>query len=293
MGNVLRLPIARARVRVLGMVFTIGIALLSTSHDARSSDDRKAFRVCADPNNLPFSNDQGQGYENKIAELFAKRLNLPLEYYFLPQRLNFVRNTLRFKLPDTDYRCDIMMGVPVGFDQVSTSKPYYRSTHVLAYVKGRGLDDVHTQEAFLALGNRLSKVRIGVFDRSPASKWLANHELIKFSVPFRMLNADPNWYPGRLIENELAKNDIQAAIVWGPVAAYAAANVKDAEVVLVPLASEPGVKFDFDMAMGLRYGETEWKTTINSLIDANRAEIESILRDYQVPLLNPDSQATR
>jgi quinoprotein dehydrogenase-associated probable ABC transporter substrate-binding protein len=275
------------------IALALWVTLLALPHDARSGDERKAFRVCADPNNLPFSDDKGRGYENKIAELFAKRLNLPLEYYFLPQRLNFVRNTLRFKLPDSDYRCDIMMGVPAGFDQVSSTKPYYRSTHVLAYINGRGLDGVRTQAEFLALGERMNKVRIGVFDRSPASNWLAKHELIKFSLPFRILNADPAWYPGRLIENELAKNEIQAAIVWGPVAAYAATQVKNAEVVLVPLDSEPGIKFDFDMSMGVRHGELQWKSTIDALIDANRTEIESILRDYRVPLLSPDGRTIR
>jgi quinoprotein dehydrogenase-associated probable ABC transporter substrate-binding protein len=267
--------------------------LLALAANTRGDLDRKAFRVCADPNNLPYSNERGEGYENKIAELFARRLNLPLEYYFSPQRLNFVRNTLRFKLPDSDFRCDILMGVPAGFDQVWPTKPYYRSTHVIAYVKGRGLDKVQTQEDFLALGNRLDNIRIGVFDRSPASMWLVHHNLVNSGLPFRMLSADPDWYPGQMVENELATDKIQAAIVWGPVAAYAASRVKDKEIVLVPLASELGAKLEFDMAMGIRRGETEWMTIVESLIDENRAAIETILREYRIPLVDGNGQVMR
>ena len=92
---------------------------------------RTALRVCQDPNNLPFSNLKGEGIENKIAELFGKSLGLPVTYYSFPQRLGFIRNTLRFKLPGKDYPCDIVIGVPAGYDQVSVTKPYYRSTYAL------------------------------------------------------------------------------------------------------------------------------------------------------------------
>ena len=278
-----------------GAVYLLMSALLGLPGLTRAGEDdgleRRAFRVCADPNNLPFSSEKGAGFENKIAELFARKLGLPLKYYFLPQRLNFVRNTLRYKLPDEDYRCDIMMGVPAGYDQVLSTKPYFRSTHVLAYVKGGALDGVHSQEDFLKLGReRLNKITIGVYDRSPASNWLANHDLFERGRPFRLLNAQPDWYPGLLIENELAQGKIDAAVIWGPVAAYAATQVKDREIILVPLFSEKGVKFDFDIAMGVRRGEPKWKATIESLIDSNAAEIEAILRDYKIPLLDAQGQ---
>lgn len=265
------------------------LALLSAPVRAGEDDGiaRREFRVCADPNNPPFSSEQGSGFENKIAELFASKLGLPLKYYFLPQRLNFVRNTLRYKLPAEDYRCDIMMGVPAGYEQVLSTKPYFRSTHVLAYLKGGALDGVRSQEDLFKLGpERLSKITIGVYDRSPASKWLANHDLFPRGRPFRLLNAQPEWYPGLLIENELAQGVIDAAVVWGPVAAYAATRVKNREVVLVPLPSETGVKFDFDIAMGVRHGEPKWKAVIESLIDGNAAEIEAILRGFRIPLLD-------
>ena len=113
--------------------------------------ERKALRVCQDPNNLPFSNTAGEGIENRIAEVFGKALGLPVTYYSFPQRLAFIRNTLRYKLPGQDYPCDIVMGVPAGYDQVSVTKPYYRSTYALVIPQGKGLDAVRSAEAFLAL----------------------------------------------------------------------------------------------------------------------------------------------
>ncbi|NVO07691.1 MAG: ABC transporter substrate-binding protein, partial [Rhodoferax sp.] len=149
---------------LLGLALS-ALALAAVAQDA----PRSALRVCQDPNNLPFANTKGDGIENHIAELFGKSLGLPVRYYSVPQRFNFVRNTLRFKLPDQDYPCDILMAVPVGFDQVSVTKPYYRSTYALVFAKGRGLDQVHSGDDFLQLDRAvLSRLRIGLYDRSPA-----------------------------------------------------------------------------------------------------------------------------
>jgi len=250
---------------------------------------RKAFRVCQDPNNLPFSSLKGDGYENRIAELFARELGLPVEYYSFPQRLAFIRNTLRYKLPGEDYRCDIVMGVPAGFDQVSATKPYYRSTYALVFAKGRGMDAVKSADDFLKLdAQQLARMRIGIYDRTPASQWLAKHELVDRAVPYPIMNPDPDQYPGEILEKDLAAGKIDAAIVWGPIAGYFAKRVRAPELVVVPLASEPGVRFDYPMAMGVRYGERAWKDQIEALIDKHRGEITAILRDYGVPLLDND-----
>ena len=247
---------------------------------------RQAFKVCQDPNNMPFSNTAGEGIENKLADLFGKTLGLPVTYFSFPNRLAFIRNTLRYKLPGEDFRCDIVMGVPVGFDQVSVTKPIYRSTHALVFAQGRGLEGVTTAEAFLGLGReRLSKLRIGVFDRSPASDWLVKHQLIDQGVPYPIMSPDPDQYPGQIIETELASGRLDAAIVWGPLAGYFAQRVKAPKLTVVPLASEPGVKFDFQMAMGVRHGEREWKQQIEQIIDSKQPEIQAILKDFGVPLV--------
>ena len=256
--------------------------------------ERKALRVCQDPNNLPFSNTRGEGIENRIAEVFGKALGLPVTYYSFPQRLAFIRNTLRFKLPDQDYPCDIVMGVPVGFDQVAVTKPYYRSTYALVVAPGEGLESVRSIEDFLQLDRaKLAKLRIGVYDRSPASDWLVKHGLVDSGVPYQIMNADPQQYPGEIIEKDLATGKLDVAIVWGPIAGYFAKRVKSPGLTVIPMRSEPGVRFDYQMAMGVRYGEREWKQQVETLIDTNQAEINAILREYGVPLVAEASAAVK
>ena len=263
----------------LGMVLA-GSAL------AAGEEAPKAFRPCIDPSNLPFANSKGEGFENRIAALFAQKLGLPVENYAFPQRMNFIRNTLRYKLPGEDFRCDIVMSVPAGYDQTSTTTPYYRSTYVLVYPKGKGLDQVKTGSDLFALSaDAQHKLTIGVYDRSPGSTWLARHGLEAQARPYPMLSPDPEQYPGEIIEKDLAQGKIDAAIVWGPIAGYYAKRLRDVDLVLVPLKSEPGVKFDYEIAMGVRYGEREWKETIERLIAENRTAISTILRDYNVPLV--------
>jgi quinoprotein dehydrogenase-associated probable ABC transporter substrate-binding protein len=248
---------------------------------------REALRVCQDPNNLPFSNTAAEGIENRIAEVFGKALGLPVTYYSFPQRLAFIRNTLRYKLPGQDYPCDIVMGVPMGYDQVSATKPYYRSTYALVFAQGKGLDGVKSGADFLALGEpKLRQLRIGVYDRSPASDWLSRHGLVDSGVPYQIMNADPQQYPGEIVEKDLAAGKLDVAIVWGPIAGYFAKRVKSPALTVVPLKSEPGVKFDFQMAMGVRYGEREWKQQVESLIDAKQGEIKAILQEFGVPLVD-------
>ncbi|MFG5407045.1 substrate-binding domain-containing protein [Piscinibacter sakaiensis] len=253
---------------------------------ADAAPKREAFRVCQDPNNLPFSNTRGEGIENRIAELFGKALGLPVTYYSFPQRLAFIRNTLRYKLPGEDFRCDIVMGVPAGYDQVSVTKPYYRSTYALVVAKKGALAQVASVEDFLRLDEATRRgLRIGLYDRSPASEWLVRRGLVEQGVPYPIMSPDPDQYPGEIIERDLAGGKLDAAIVWGPIAGYYARRV-GASLAVFPLRSEPGVKFDYPMAMGVRYGEREWKQQIEGLIESQRAGIEAILREYGVPLVD-------
>ncbi len=249
--------------------------------------ERTALRVCQDPNNLPFSNTRGEGIENRIAELFGKALGLPVTYYSFPQRMAFIRNTLRYKLPGQDYPCDIVMGVPVGFDQVSVTKPYYRSTYALVFAPAKGLEPVQSARDFLALPAAvLERLRIGVPDRSPASQWLNKHGLVASGVPYMMLNANPEQYPGEIIEKDLASGKLDVAIVWGPIAGYFAKRVATPQLRVVPLRSEPGVRFDYEMGAGVRHGEREWKQQIETLIDSQRAGISAILSEFGVPVVD-------
>lgn len=277
-----------------GLAISAFPALMSVAMAQDKPAERQALRVCQDPNNLPFSNLNGEGIENKIAELFGKALGLPVTYYSFPQRLAFIRNTLKFKLPDEDYPCDIVIGVPAGYDQVSVTKPYYRSTYALVFPKGKGMDQVASAEDFLKLdAAKLATLRIGIYDRSPASDWLNKHKLVDQGVPYKMMNADPDQYPGDIIEKDLAAGKLDVAIVWGPIAGYFAQRVKTPALVVVPMKSEPGVKFDYQMAMGVRYGEREWKQQIEGLIESKRPEIQAILKEYGVPIVDASYEASK
>jgi quinoprotein dehydrogenase-associated probable ABC transporter substrate-binding protein len=272
-------------VRVTCTAFVLAGALGSGSIGAEET--RTAFRPCIDPANLPFANVKGEGFENRIAELFAQKLGLPVKNYAFPQRMNFIRNTLRYKLPGEDFPCDIVMSVPAGYDQVSSTTPYYRSTYALVYPKGKGLDQVRTGADLGALPSDLrSKLKIGIFDKSPASEWLVRNGLEAQAKLYPMLSPNPEQYPGEIIEKDLAQGKIDAAVVWGPIAGYYAKRAGNMELAVIPLRSEPGVKFDYAIAMGVRYGEPEWKASVQKLIGENQAAITTILREYNVPLVN-------
>jgi len=254
---------------------------------AAAADARTAFRPCIDPSNLPFANDKGEGFENRIADLFAKQLGLPVQNYSFPQRMNFIRNTLRYKLPGEDFRCDIVMSIPATFDQALPTAPYYHSTYALVYRKGQGLDNVKSGADLFALPASVrDKLRIGIYDRSPAAIWLVRHGMEAQVKPFPMMSPNPEQYPGEIIEKDLAQGNLDAAVVWGPIAGYYAKRVRNVELAVIPLKSEPGVKFDYEIAMGVRQGEREWKATVDKLLVDNQAAIASILREYNVPLVD-------
>lgn len=255
---------------------------------AALADDKQAFRVCADPNNLPFSAKTLDGLENKIAELWARELDLPLEYTWFPQRRGFVRNTLKAPNASGDgYKCDIVMGVAAGFDRLLTTRPYYRSTYALVYAKGRNLDDVRTGKDFIDLNPELrGSLRIGAFTPTPGVKWLARHGMTEQLVPFLAMSGDPRAYPGEIIEKELVGGRLDAAIVWGPIAGYFAKRARSVELAVIPLQSEPGIQFDFAIAAGVRYGDGERKRALEELMRKTAGPMKAIFAAYDVPLLD-------
>jgi len=272
-----------SRRHVWRLLAALALALIAAPTMAQ--DD--VLRVCQDPNNLPFSNTRGEGFENRIAQLFAERLGWKLDYYSFPQRMGFIRNTLRFKLPGESYRCDLVIGVPAGYEQVSATRPYYRSTYALVFPKAGKLAGIHSAKDLFDLPPEIrSSLRIGVYDRSPASEWLAKHAMTDQAVVYRMMNADPQYYPGQIIEQDLASGKLDAAVVWGPIAGFFVKRVREPQLTFVPLASEPGVRFEYEIAMGVRFGEPEWKAKVERLIAENQGAIDQILRDYGVPLLD-------
>jgi quinoprotein dehydrogenase-associated probable ABC transporter substrate-binding protein len=246
------------------------------------------LRVCADPNNMPLSNNKGEGYENRIASQMASDFGYKLEYTYFPQRMGFVRHTLREKVPETErYKCDLIIGVPKGYDMTSTTQPYLRSTYAMVFTKRPELAGINTPDDLLKLPpDQLHKLRFGIFSQTPAVDWLLSHDLIDQAVSYQVQSGDPQEYPGQMIEKDLQAGNVDVVFLWGPIAGYFAKRSGDT-VKLVPFPATPGIRFDYTISMGVRYGEKAWKDKVDQWIGANHDKIDSILTSYEVPLLKP------
>ena len=249
-----------------------------------------ALKVCADPFLLPFSNRKEEGFENKIAELFAEKMGVEVQYEFFPTRIGFIRNTLRAESESgPGYKCDLVMNVSEHFELASPTDPYYTSTHSLVLAGGRGMDDVTSPEMLFELVKNGLKVTFGVTDRGPDQFWVFKHGLMGNIVPYQSQTGDPEVHPGETLTKDLIAGKIDAAIVWGPTIGFYAKTLEGGrDLIILPLRddfSPPPVKFEFSVAMAVRYGEKEWKDKVNQLIAENQAEINAILEDYGVPLL--------
>ena len=247
------------------------------------------LKVCADPYLMPFSNMEEQGAENKIAELFAKDLGAELEYAFFPQRMGFIRNTLRADLGDGTYKCDLVISAPVNFDLADTTPPYYTSTYVLTYAKGRGLDAVTSPDKLAELVNNGKKIKFGLFDRGPAQLWVFKQGLMDYMVPYVSQPGGLQDNPGMNMMQDILDGKIDVSIVWGPVAGYFARQNRDkAEFVMLLMEDDPDnaeMRFKYGVSMAVRYGEKAWKEQVANWIENNQGKIEDILKDYGFPLL--------
>lgn len=276
-----------------GMARGAVAALVLAASAAQAAEPLPVLRVCQDPNNLPFSNRDLQGFENKIAALLAADLGWQIEYTFYPQRIGFIRNTLRAKQPNSDiFKCDLVTGVPAGFDMGATTRPYYRSTYAMAYAKGKGLDGVKSLEDLLALGaDKRATLRLGVFGGSPVADWLLENGLIDQIVSYQAQSGDAERYPGEMVEKDLANGAIDIAFIWGPIGGYFARQATAVPIVAIPLKPHPGVQFEFDIAMAVRFGEAAYKQKIDQALERNRPQINAILAQYGVPLLGQHERA--
>ena len=272
------------------MVATVVACSAYAQQKAPVEAQEKVLRVCQDPKNLPMSDEQQQGFENKIAALFAKKLGWKLEHTWSPQRMGFIRNTLRAKIPDTDtYKCDLVTSVSPAFEMGIATKPYFTSTYAMAYVKGKGLDAIRTPQDIHKLDKAtLDKLKIGIFTGTPAADWLVKNKLTKQMVSYQLQTGDPDQYPGQIIENDLTSGKIDIAIAWGPITGYFAKNTQDVPVEVIPFpANADGIRYGFSIAMGVRHGEQEFRDQINTLIDTSQPEINAILQEYSVPIISP------
>ncbi len=248
------------------------------------------FKVCADPNNPPYSDKNKQGFENKIAELFAKSLGKSVEYMWFPQRIGFIRNTLKAQLADTgEFKCDVIIGYPTGADMAATTNPYYTSTYALVYVKKRGFDDIKTSDDLANLSDeRKAKLKLAMFDASPATDWLLKHNLVDHAIPYQTMTGDASVNTAEMLEQDMKSGKLDMAIVWGPIAGWLQYHKKLGAVEIIPMSSEAGTKFEFPMSMAVRMQDKDRKEELNGLIAAKAKEIRKILLAYHVPLVDSD-----
>jgi len=240
--------------------------------EAVRTEDPAEFRVCADKDNLPYSNDKQEGFENKIAELIAKDLGKHVKYQFWYDRIGFVRNTLNAR------RCDVIIGTVAGNDMMLTSKPYYRSGYVFVYKKSSGynIKDWDSPD--------LHKAKIGVVGQTPPSRPLNDKGLLGNSRPYRIMR-DLTLPPSFMID-DLIKGDIDVAIIWGPIGGYYAKKASE-ELVVVPAPEyeqeNPHGKEFWNISVGVRKRDKERMALINGVLERRQADINKILDDYGIP----------
>jgi mxaJ protein len=236
------------------------------------------LRVCADPNNMPFSNERQQGFENAIANIIGDELGMRVTYAWFPQRRGFIRNTLAAG------RCDLVVGIPARFDPVQTTSPYYRSTYVFVSRRDRALDITSLDDP------RLTSLRIGVhvvgddYASLPPVTALAHRGIINNIVGYSIYGDYAKEAPPADLIEGVRHGDVDVAIAWGPLAGYAARQHPD-ELALtaLPASADPNLPFTFDIAMGVRRGDTALANLVEKAIAKRRAAIEGVLRDYGVP----------
>jgi mxaJ protein len=245
------------------------------------------LRVCADPNNLPFSNRAGEGFENEIARLVGADLGRPVEYTWWAQRRGFVRNTLNAGA------CDLVVGISAGVDMLATTKPYYTSTYVFVSRRDRHLN-LHSFD-----DERLRRLRIGVQligddgANTPPAHALARRGITRNVVGYMVYGDYRHPAPEGDIMQAVERGAVDVAVVWGPLAGYFAKHspVPLDVAPVTPRIDRPYLPFVFDIAMGVRRRDTTFRREIEHVIDQRRAAIDSILAAYGVPRV--DAPAAR
>ena len=241
--------------------------------------DPKVLRVCADPRNLPFSNEKGEGFENKLAELFAEKLQKKLDYMYFPQATGFVRMTLGA------HRCDVIMGFPQGDELVQGTNPYYRTAYALVAKPGSGLDEVNTLD-----DARLKGKHIGIVAGTPPATNMAANGLMMNAKPYPLMIDTRYDSSAEAMIGDLMSGTIDAGILWGPMAGFYAKRANP-QLHVTPLVKETtGPRLTFRIGMGVRGADQNWKRLLNRLIQENQPAINKILLDYGVPLLDENDR---
>ena len=271
-------PASRSVARVAFALLTLG--LLGGAPVLAGAPEGHILRVCADPNNLPFSNSKGEGFENKLAELVAQDLQETVSYTWWAQRRGFIRNTLKAG------KCDVIMGVP-KMDMLETTRPYYRSGYVFVSRMDRNLT-FSTMDA-----PQLKQLRIGVHlvgddgANTPPSHVLAQQNIVDNVVGYTVYGDYREDSPPARLVHAVERGEVDIAAVWGPLAGYFAER-SSVPLRIVPITDTERYRpliFQFSIAMGVRKGDEALKEQLDQVIVRRREEIHALLERYGVPLL--------
>jgi quinoprotein dehydrogenase-associated probable ABC transporter substrate-binding protein len=265
---------------IIGML--LNISLLQAA-DFKPLPGQKALRVCADAFNLPYSNDKFEGFDNKIADIIAEELGIPVEYYWFPQRIGFARNTIKKEDPNTgEFYCDVAMSIPAERGIYLPTEPYFSSIETMVYRKGEGYE-LNEISDIAKVSKENKKLRIGLFDRAIATEKLLELGLSDQIEYYQMMAGDAKVIPGRLIEEELASGRVDVAFAWGPIAGYFAKK-SPVDMTVVPL-NEFGEDFVFSFGLGVRPQDVEWRDLLNKILEKRKDDIQAVLADYNFPSL--------
>jgi len=241
--------------------------------------NREVLRVCADPSNLPFSNDKKEGFENKIANILSEELKVPVEYTWFPQVTGFIRNTLFAK------RCDVVISTGQGDPSLLNTNAIYGSTYALLYKPNSGLDGVDS-----LLDPRLKGKRIGVVAGTPPADLVAKAGLMTKAKPYPLVVDRRYDSPAEDMVKDIRSGEIDAGVLWGPIGGYFAGKGGE-KLTVVPLTKDAkGGRMEFRITMGVRQGDDLWKRQLNDIIRKRQGDIDRVLLDYGVPLLDDDGQ---
>jgi mxaJ protein len=270
---------SRSRRHVFTLVALLLVGLSASCARQSSARQVRKLRVCADPNNLPFSNQRLEGFENRIAALLAGELGAEVEYIWWAQRRGFVRNTLRAGA------CDLIVGVPSGFELAQTTAPYYRSTYVFVYRRDRGLKITSFDDPTL----KQLKVGVQVIGddgaNSPPAHALGQRGIVENVRGYTVYGDYAQENPPARIIDAVAAGEIDVAVAWGPLAGYFAKR-QNVPLEIVPVSPQidlPFLPFVYDISLGVRRGETAFKEELEGALERRRAEVEKILDEYGVP----------
>ena len=276
--------VANTKAAILGLllVSALGFAQAQAA-DSGVVDlvNRKVLRVCSDPHNLPMSNEAGEGYENKIAEIVADEMKVPVEYTWFPMSTGFVRMTLFSK------RCDVIIGYAQGDELVLNTNAYYRSTYAILYRPGTGLDGVES-----LADPRLKDKKIGVVANTPPGFAMAKHGLMGKAKAYPLMVDTRFDNSAEAMAKDIRSGEVDAGVLWGPFAGFQATKVAGPPLTVKALAADPEVttKMGYGITMGVRLSDTDWKKQLNTILLKRRADIDKVLLSFGVPLIDDNNQ---